>query len=143
MNKKDKQPEHSIHKIIIIECPTYEKMVKENKDHYCPPTRETDPTILTNKLWWNTAHLGLQTLSEITEEQYPEFQDRYETPIEQEASISQMYQQGLQSLVKSENDNNEETKQDSKMEDWDRESREYYQEHRENYGDPQMKRRFR
>ncbi len=49
--KKGKQPEHSIYKITIIECPTYGKMVKENKDHYCPPAREIDPTILTNKLW--------------------------------------------------------------------------------------------
>ncbi len=29
------------------------------------------------------------------------------------------------------------------MDDYDEESREYYQEHRANYGDPQMKQRFR
>ncbi len=29
------------------------------------------------------------------------------------------------------------------MDDYDEESREYYQEHRANYRDPQMKRRFR
>ena len=29
------------------------------------------------------------------------------------------------------------------MEDYDEESREYYQEHRANYGNPQMKQRFR
>jgi len=49
-SKKDKQPEHPIHKIMIIECPICGKIVEENKDHYCPPVRETDPAILTNKL---------------------------------------------------------------------------------------------
>ena len=29
------------------------------------------------------------------------------------------------------------------MDDYDEESKEYYQEHRANYGDPQMKQRFR
>ena len=29
------------------------------------------------------------------------------------------------------------------MDDYDKESKEYYQEHRANYGDPQMKQRFR
>ncbi len=29
------------------------------------------------------------------------------------------------------------------MDDWDKEFREYYQEHRANYGNPQMKQRFR
>jgi len=49
--KKEKQPEHPVHKIIIIECSTCGKMVKENQDHYCSLAREMDPTILTNKLW--------------------------------------------------------------------------------------------
>ncbi len=49
--KKGKQREHPIYKITIIECPTCEKMVEENKDHYCPLAREIDSTILTNKLW--------------------------------------------------------------------------------------------
>jgi len=49
--KKGKQPEHPIHKITIIECPICGKMVKENEDHYCPPAREIDSTILTNKPW--------------------------------------------------------------------------------------------
>ena len=71
--KKGKQPEHPIHKITIIECPTCGKMVKENQDHYCPPARKTDPTILTNKPWWDTIHSGSQTLSEIMEEWYLEF----------------------------------------------------------------------
>jgi len=44
--------------------------------------------------------------------------------------------------VKSENIN-EESKWDSKMNDYDEESKEYYQEHRVNYEDPQMKQRFR
>ncbi len=43
-------------------------MVEENKDHYCLPTRETDPTILTDKSWWDTTHSGPQTSSELTEE---------------------------------------------------------------------------
>ncbi len=47
--KKSKQSEHPIHKITIIECPTCGKMVEENKDHYCPPVRETDSTILIDK----------------------------------------------------------------------------------------------
>ena len=63
--RKGKQPEHPIHKITIIECPTCGKMVEENQDHYCPPARETDPTILTDKPWWDTTHSGSQTLSEI------------------------------------------------------------------------------
>ncbi len=78
-NKKGKQPEHPIHKITIIECPTCEKMVEKSKDHYCSPAREMDPTILTNKSWWDTTHSGPQTPSEITEEWYSEFQDGYET----------------------------------------------------------------
>ena len=49
--KKGKQSEYPIHKITIIECLTCEKMVEENQDHYCLPARETDLTILTNKLW--------------------------------------------------------------------------------------------
>ena len=82
-------------------------MVEENQDHYCLPARETDPTILTNKPWWDTIHSGSQTLSEIIEEWYPEFQDGYETPPQQEAPTSQSYQQGSQSPVESENDNEE------------------------------------
>ncbi len=71
--KKGKQPEHPIHKITIIECLICGKIVKENQDHYCPSTRETDPTILTDKSWWNTTHLGSQIPSDLTEEWYPEF----------------------------------------------------------------------
>ena len=56
-------------------------MVKENQDHYCLPIREMDLTILTDKLWWDTTHLGLQTPSDLTEEWYPKFQDEYETLI--------------------------------------------------------------
>ena len=44
--------------------------------------------------------------------------------------------------MKSENDN-EESKWDSKINNWDKESREYYQEYKANYGDLQMKQRFR
>ncbi len=46
--KKGKQTEYPIHKIIIIECLTCEKMVEESKDHYCLSMKETDPTILTD-----------------------------------------------------------------------------------------------
>ena len=60
--KKGKQLEYPIHKIMIIECPTCGKMVEENDDHYYLPARETDPTILTDILWWDTTHSGLQTL---------------------------------------------------------------------------------
>ena len=140
--KKGKQPEHPIHKITIVKYPTCGKMVEENQDHYCPPIREMDSTILTDKLWWNTTYSGSQILSDLTEEWYPEFQDRYESPTEQEASTSQAYQQGSQSPVESGN-NNEESKCDSKMDDYDEESREYYQEHKANYRDPQIKQRFR
>ncbi len=35
--------------------------------------------------------------------------------------------------------NNEESKCDLKINDWDEEFRKYYQEYRVNYGDPQMK----
>src|SRR6266542_913337 len=47
---KGKQPkyEEKIHKITIIECPTCGKMVEKEDDHYCPPMRETDPSILVN-----------------------------------------------------------------------------------------------
>ena len=78
--KKNKQSEYPIHKITIIKCPICGKMVEENQDHYYLPARETDLTILTNKLWWDITHSGLQTPSELTEEWYPEFQDGYETP---------------------------------------------------------------
>ena len=47
--KKSKQPEHPIHKIIIIECPTCKKIVKENQNHYCPLIRKMNLTILANK----------------------------------------------------------------------------------------------
>ncbi len=76
------------------------------------------------------------------EEWYPKFQDGYETPSQQETLTLQAYQQGSQSPVESENDN-EESKWDSKMDDYDEESKEYYQEHRANYGDLQMKQRIR
>jgi len=49
--KKGKQPEHPIHKITIIKCPICEKMVEENKDHYCSSVKKVDPTILTDKPW--------------------------------------------------------------------------------------------
>src|SRR6266542_4086125 len=99
--KKGKQPEHPIHKITIIECQTCGKMVEENEDHYCPPAREIDPTILTDKPWWDTTHSGPQTPSEVNEEWYPEFQDGYETPPQQETPT---YQPGPQSPEESEGD---------------------------------------
>ncbi len=111
--------------------------MKENQDHYCLSTRETDLTILTNKPWWDITHSESQIPSEVTEEWYSEFQDGYETPPQQEVPISQAYQQGLQSSVESEG--LKESKWDSKMDDYDEESKEYYQEHRANYGDLQMK----
>jgi len=51
---KGKQPkyEEEIYRITIIECPTCRKMVEENDDHYCPPMRETDPSILVDTPWW-------------------------------------------------------------------------------------------
>jgi len=72
-SKKGKQLEHPIHKITIIEYPICGKIVEENKDHYYPLTRETDPIILTNESWWDITHSGSQTPSKITEEWYPEF----------------------------------------------------------------------
>jgi len=48
-------------------------MVEENQNHYCPPSRETDPTILTNKPWWDTIHSEPQTPSDLTEEWYSKF----------------------------------------------------------------------
>ncbi len=71
--KKGKQLEHSIHKITIIECLTCEKIVEENQDYYCPPIRETDLTIFTDKLWWDTIYLGSQIPLELIKEWYPEF----------------------------------------------------------------------
>ncbi len=107
--KKGKQLEHPIHKITIIEYPTCGKMVEENKDHYCPPARETDPTILTNKSWWDTTHSGPQTPLELTEEWYPEFQDGYETLPQQEAqhhkhiNKDHNHQQKQKMMIKSQN----------------------------------------
>ncbi len=48
ISPKGKQPkyEEKIYRISIIECLICGKMVKENDDHYCPPMRETDPSIL-------------------------------------------------------------------------------------------------
>src|SRR6266542_4111348 len=105
--KKGKQPAHPIHKITIIECPTCGKMVEENEDHYCPSAKETDPTILTDKPWWDTIHSGPQMPTEVTEEWYPECQDGYETPHQQEASTLPIYQQGPQSLIESEDSSEE------------------------------------
>ena len=97
-----------------------------------------DLTILMDKPWQDTIHSKSQTLSELTEKQYPKFQDGYEIPVEQETLTVSKYQQGPQSPVESEN-NNEESKWNSKMDDYDEESKEYYQEHRANYRNPQMK----
>ena len=66
--KKGKQPEYPIYKIIIIECPIYGKIVEEDKDHYCSPNKEMDLTILTDKLWQDTTHLGSQILLKLIEE---------------------------------------------------------------------------
>ena len=100
-------------------------MVEENQDHYCLPSRETNPTILTDKSWQDTTHSESQTLLELTKKWYLEFQDRYKSPTEQEAPTSPAYQQGLQSPVKSENEK-EKLKWDSKMDDYDEESKKYY-----------------
>src|SRR6266540_4110059 len=66
--KKGKQLKHPIHKITIIKCLTCGKMIEENKNHYCPPVREVDLTILIDISWKNTNHSGPQTSSELTEE---------------------------------------------------------------------------
>ncbi len=65
--KKGKQPEHPIHKIIIIKYPICEKIVEESEDHYCLPAKEIDLTILVDKLWWDITYLGSQISSELTE----------------------------------------------------------------------------
>jgi len=51
---KGKQPkyEEKIHRIMIIEYPICGKMVEEDDDHYCPPIRETDLSILVDTPWW-------------------------------------------------------------------------------------------
>src|SRR6266540_5540393 len=72
--KKSKQPEYPMHKITIIKYLTCRKIVKENQDHYCPPIRETDLTILANKPWWVITHSGPQTPSDLTKEWYSKFQ---------------------------------------------------------------------
>jgi len=46
--KKDKQSEYPIHKIIIIECLTCEKMMKENDNHYYSSVRKIDLILLIN-----------------------------------------------------------------------------------------------
>src|SRR6266540_5873954 len=79
-------------------------------------------------------------ITNFTEEWYSEFQDEYESPIEQKAQTSQAYQQESQLPAESEK---KESKWDLKIDNYDEESRGYYQEHRANYGNPQMKQRFR
>ncbi len=51
---KGKQPKHEekIHRITIVECPTCGKMVEKDDDHYCPPMKETDSSILVDMQWW-------------------------------------------------------------------------------------------
>ncbi len=51
---KGKQPKHEkeIHRITIVECPTCGKMVEKDNDHYYPPMRETNPSILVDTPWW-------------------------------------------------------------------------------------------
>ena len=56
--------------------------------------------------------------------------------------MAQSYQQGSQLLMESENINKE-SKWDSKMDDYDKESKEYYQKYKANYGDSQIKQKFR
>jgi len=48
MSPKGKQPKYKekIYRIIIVECSTCEKMIEKDDDHYCPPMRETDSSIL-------------------------------------------------------------------------------------------------
>src|SRR6266496_6364889 len=46
------QTRGKIHRITIVECPTCGKMVEKDDDHYCPPMRETDPSILVDTPWW-------------------------------------------------------------------------------------------
>ncbi len=43
-------------------------MMEENKDHYYPPARETDLTILTDKLWWEITHSESQIPLKLIEE---------------------------------------------------------------------------
>ncbi len=82
-------------------------MMEENQDHYCSPTRETDLTILADKPQQDTTYSGSQTPSDLTKEQYSEFQEEYEIPTEQKDLTSQAYQQGPQLLAESENENKE------------------------------------
>ncbi len=44
--------EEKIHRITIVECSTCGKMVEREDDYYCPPMRETDPSILVDTPWW-------------------------------------------------------------------------------------------
>ena len=85
-------------------------MVKENKNHYYPSARKIDLTILMDIPWWDIIQSESQTLSELTKEWYLEFQNGYEILIEREVPTSQTYKQGSQSLMKSENNDNEELK---------------------------------
>ncbi len=43
-------------------------MIEKNKDHYCLSVREIDLIMLIDILWWDTTHLGSQTLLELIEE---------------------------------------------------------------------------
>ncbi len=63
---KGKQPkyEEEIHRITIIECPTCGKMVEKENDHYYPPMRETNPSILVDTLWWEIKEDETSTANE-------------------------------------------------------------------------------
>src|SRR6266498_2720664 len=74
---KGKQPKYKekIYRITIIECPTYEKMVEKDDDHYCPPMKETDPSILVDMPWWEIKEDDASTENESWWDAYMQIPD--------------------------------------------------------------------
>ncbi len=50
-------------------------MVEKDDDHYCPPMRETDPSILVDILWWEIKENTASTANESWWDAYVQMPD--------------------------------------------------------------------
>jgi len=50
-------------------------MVEKDDDHYCPPMRETDPSILVDTSWWEIKEDGASTANESWWDAYMQMPD--------------------------------------------------------------------
>ncbi len=161
---KGKQPKHEekIHRITIVECPTCGKMVEKDDDHYCPPMRETDPSILVDTPWWEIKEDTASTANESWWDAYVQMLNE-EPPRAPSPSLSEYIRRHEQAWKQGYEDESniwgynsyytEPLKEDptynnyawESMEDnWDEESSQHYKESRQpdESNHPEMRRRI-